>query len=98
MRDCIRRCYESDCLEVSEHVKRIEAVEKEVRLLSEKSATREEASKARSEAKKLFDSLHIGKCSLMLTWHRLILFQSSLIYARMSGVSVSAYSTCLFLH
>jgi len=44
---------------VSEHVRRIEAVEKEVKLLNEKSATREELSKARSEAKKLFDSLHI---------------------------------------
>lgn len=46
--------------QVSEHVRRIEAVEKEVRLLHEKSATREDLSKARSEAKKLFDGLHIG--------------------------------------
>jgi len=44
---------------VSEHVRRIEAVEKDLKALTEKSASREDVSKVRSEMKKLYDGLHI---------------------------------------
>ena len=46
---------------MSEHVRRIEAVEKDLKVLAEKSASREDMSKLRTEMKKLYDSLHIGQ-------------------------------------
>ena len=47
---------------VSAHVRRIEAVEKELKALSESSATKEDISRVRAEMKKLYDGLHVGKC------------------------------------
>ncbi|KAF8895446.1 hypothetical protein BD779DRAFT_728655 [Infundibulicybe gibba] len=44
---------------VSAHVKRIEAVEKDLKALAEKSASKEDISKVRAEAKKLYDGLHV---------------------------------------
>ena len=42
------------------HVKRIETVEKDLKALANSSATHEELSRQRAEAKKLYDGLHIG--------------------------------------
>ena len=46
---------------MSAHVRRIEAVEKELKALSESSATKEDISRVRAEMKKLYDGLHVGK-------------------------------------
>ncbi|KAG6811631.1 hypothetical protein H0H92_006500 [Tricholoma furcatifolium] len=46
---------------VSAHVRRIEAVEKDLKALSQASASKEEVSKVRAETKKLFDGLHIDQ-------------------------------------
>ena len=47
--------------QVSAHVRRIEAVEKELKALSESAATKEDFSRVRAEMKKLYDGLHVGK-------------------------------------
>lgn len=47
--------------QVSAHVRRIEAVEKELKALSESSASKEDISRVRAEVKKLYDGLHVGK-------------------------------------
>ncbi|KAI0643176.1 hypothetical protein C8Q79DRAFT_1013138 [Trametes meyenii] len=44
---------------VSAHVRRIEAVEKDLKALSETSATKEDISRVRAEVKKLYDGLHV---------------------------------------
>jgi hypothetical protein len=48
-------------LKVSAHVRRIEAVEKDLKALAETSASKDDISKVRAEVKKLYDGLHIGK-------------------------------------
>ena len=45
---------------MSAHVRRIEAVEKDLKALSDSSAGKEEVSRVRAEIKKLYDGLHIG--------------------------------------
>jgi hypothetical protein len=45
--------------QVSSHVRRIEAVEKDLKALGNASATKEDISKVRAEVKKLYDGLHI---------------------------------------
>lgn len=47
-------------LQVSAHVRRIEAVEKDLKALSEGSASKEDISRVRAEMKKLYDGLHVG--------------------------------------
>jgi hypothetical protein len=47
--------------QVSAHVKRIEAVEKDLKALSGTSASREDISRVRAEFKKLYDGLHVGE-------------------------------------
>ncbi|KAH9969480.1 hypothetical protein BC827DRAFT_2281 [Russula dissimulans] len=44
---------------VSAHVRRIEAVEKDLKALSNSSATKDDLSRLRAEVKKLYDGLHI---------------------------------------
>ncbi|TFK28004.1 hypothetical protein FA15DRAFT_585139 [Coprinopsis marcescibilis] len=44
---------------VSSHVRRIEAVEKDLKALTNVTATKEDISKVRAEVKKLYDGLHI---------------------------------------
>ncbi|KAF9013489.1 hypothetical protein BDQ17DRAFT_1343522 [Cyathus striatus] len=44
---------------VSAHVRRIEAVEKDLKALSDVSASKEDISRVRAEVKKLYDGLHI---------------------------------------
>ncbi|KAH9889810.1 hypothetical protein C8Q73DRAFT_705571 [Cubamyces lactineus] len=44
---------------VSAHVRRIEAVEKDLKALSESSATKEDIARVRAEMKKLYDGLHV---------------------------------------
>ncbi|TFL02397.1 hypothetical protein BDV98DRAFT_546807 [Pterulicium gracile] len=44
---------------VSEHVRRIEAVEKDLKALAGSSATKEDVSRIRAEMKKLYDGLHV---------------------------------------
>jgi len=42
-------------------VRRIEAVEKDLKALGDSSATKEDISRVRAEVKKLYDGLHVGK-------------------------------------
>ncbi|KAF9554718.1 hypothetical protein CPC08DRAFT_712682 [Agrocybe pediades] len=44
---------------VSAHVRRIEAVEKDLKALNDASATKEDISRVRTEVKKLYDGLHV---------------------------------------
>jgi len=46
--------------QVSTHLKRIEAVEKDLKALSETTAAKDDFTKLRAEVKKLYDGLHIG--------------------------------------
>ena len=48
-------------LQVSEHVRRIESVEKDLKALSNSSASKDELSRLRAEVKKIYDGLHIGE-------------------------------------
>jgi len=48
-------------LQVSAHVRRIEAVEKDLKALSNSSATKDDLSRLRAEVKKIYDGLHIGE-------------------------------------
>ena len=48
-------------VQVSAHVRRIEAVEKDLKALSDASASKEDISRVRAEVKKIYDGLHIGK-------------------------------------
>jgi hypothetical protein len=45
---------------VSAHVRRIEAVEKDLKALAQSSASKDELSRVRAELKKIYDGLHIG--------------------------------------
>lgn len=47
-------------LQVSAHVRRIDAVEKDLKAISDSSATKEDISRVRTEVKKLYDGLHVG--------------------------------------
>ena len=47
-------------LQVSAHIRRIEAVEKDLKALRDASATKEDISRVRGEMKKLYDGLHVG--------------------------------------
>jgi heme oxygenase len=53
-------------LQVSAHVRRIEAVEKDLKALGEASASKEDISRVRAEMKKLYDGLHVGRSSSLL--------------------------------
>ncbi|KIY46535.1 hypothetical protein FISHEDRAFT_26202, partial [Fistulina hepatica ATCC 64428] len=44
---------------VTDHVRRIESAEKDLKALSQSSASKDDVARARSEAKKLYDGLHI---------------------------------------
>jgi len=46
--------------QVSTHLKRIEAVEKDLKALSETTTAKDDFTKLRAEVKKLYDGLHIG--------------------------------------
>ena len=48
-------------IQVSAHVRRIEAVEKNLKALAESTAGKEDVTKLRSEMKKLHDGLHVGQ-------------------------------------
>ncbi|KAF9475641.1 hypothetical protein BDN70DRAFT_227283 [Pholiota conissans] len=49
---------------VSAHVRRIEAVEKDLKALSDVSASKEDISRVRTEVKKLYDGLHVDYLGL----------------------------------
>ena len=51
-------------LQVTAQVRRIEAVEKDLKALSHSSASKDDLSRVRAEGKKLYDGLHIGMFSL----------------------------------
>jgi hypothetical protein len=53
-------------LQVSAHVRRIEAVEKDLKALSEASSTKDDISRVRTEMKKLYDGLHVGEFTNIL--------------------------------
>lgn len=46
--------------QVSAHIRRIEAVEKELKALTEGAAGKEDVNRVRVEMKKLYDGLHVG--------------------------------------
>jgi len=46
--------------QISEHVRRIEAVEKDLKALKEITATKDDLSRVRAELTKLYDGLHFG--------------------------------------
>lgn len=48
-------------LQVSAHVRRIEAVEKDLKALTNSSASKDDLSRLRAEVKKIYDGLHIGE-------------------------------------
>ena len=48
-------------LQVTAHVRRIEAVEKDLKTLSNSSASKDDLSRLRAEVKKMYDGLHIGE-------------------------------------
>lgn len=48
-------------LQVSAHVRRIEAVEKDLKALTNSSAGKDDLSRLRAEVKKIYDGLHIGE-------------------------------------
>jgi len=52
--------------QISAHVRHIEAVEKDLKALSESSASKEDVSRVRAEMKKIYDGLHIGTCRIFL--------------------------------
>jgi hypothetical protein len=47
--------------QVTAHVRRIEAVEKDLKTLSNSSASKDDLSRVRAEVKKIYDGLHIGE-------------------------------------
>lgn len=46
--------------QISAHVRRIEAVEKDLKALNQTSASKDDISRIRAETKKLLDGLHVG--------------------------------------
>ena len=55
---------------MSAHVRRIEAVERDLKALADSSAGKEDLSRVRAEIKRLYDGLHVGEysgCSLNLS-------------------------------
>jgi hypothetical protein len=51
--------------QVSAHIQRIDAVEKELKALAESAAGKDDISRVRTEMKKLYDGLHLGKEALI---------------------------------
>lgn len=51
----------SSLVQVSAHVRRIEAVEKDLKALGDASASKEDISRLRAEVKKIYDGLHVGR-------------------------------------
>jgi hypothetical protein len=51
-------------LQVSAHVRRIEAVEKDLKALANSSASKDDLSRLRAEVKKIYDGLHLGEYAL----------------------------------
>ena len=51
---------QSSTEKVSAHVRRIEAVEKDLKALAQTSASKDELSRLRTEMKKIYDGLHVG--------------------------------------
>jgi hypothetical protein len=56
--------------QISAHVRRIEAVEKDLKALSQTSASKDDISRVRAETKKLLDGLHVGQYTSVL-WYSL---------------------------
>ena len=46
-------------------MRRIEAVEKDLKALAQSSASKDDLSRVRAELKKVYDGLHIGACTLL---------------------------------
>ena len=78
-------------VQVSAHVRRIEAVEKDLKALTDASASKEDVSRARAEVKKIYDGLHLGKCNHFIMSNLNIEFpsQSFWTYDHMCGEFVS---------
>ncbi len=56
-----------ESIQITGHVRRIEAVEKELKALADRSAGKEDVSRIRAEMKKLYDGLHIGQLTLLVS-------------------------------
>ena len=53
------------------HVRRIEAVEKDLKAFAKVSASKDDLSRLRAEMKKIYDGLDVGECKVhtLLTFH-----------------------------
>lgn len=73
-------------------MRRIEAVEKDLKALAKTSASKDDLSRLRAEIKKIYDGLDVGMCRI-ISLHRPSLLkytlQNSSILGRMYGVFVS---------
>jgi hypothetical protein len=81
---------------VSAHVRRIEAVEKDLKALADSSAGKEDLSRVRAEIKRLYDGLHIGQwfiSSLSISIH-ISMLQNSSTSDHTYGVFVSIHPSC----
>lgn len=58
--------------QVSAHVRRIEAVEKDLKALTDASATKDDIVRIRAELKKLYDGLHVGQYSNLLNGSQIL--------------------------
>ena len=77
---------------MSAHIRRIEAVEKDLKALRDASASKEDIAKVRTEMKKLYEGLHVGTCRIDYpnSVSRIDFFsQSSWTFVLMCGASVS---------
>ena len=81
------------CVKVTAHVRRIEAVEKELKALADGSATKEDIHRVRAEVKKLYDGLHVGTLVKRMSFYCYSIaddiLQSFWTYGHMYGGCVS---------
>ena len=68
--------------QVTAHVRRIEAVEKDLKALSNNSASKDDLSRVRAEVKKLYDGLHIGMFFSLVCWSPLATLSSEFLDLR----------------
>lgn len=50
--------------QISAHVRRIEAVEKDLKALADNTSSKDDLSRLRAEVKKIYDGLHVGELSM----------------------------------
>lgn len=79
---------------MSAHVRRIEAVEKDLKALSNASASRDDISRVRTEVKRLYDGLHLGEPVFWLTHDLKVMSAEFLdLRAHVSGIRTFELTT-----